>query len=298
MSWLQIDEPRDSDVHTIADFMEILCITSIDKEVSLEDLEDHLQDNSNSYLNNEDSKFDVDEQIEWRSEAFIGTYPFTKDDHTIKLFPNLSAQNKVYIFLLLSANLPFIENKHVFTQCFEELSLLSLIEMTGSKAKSKIFARGNQHFTGSKSERLNKLFNMTGNTGICTDSYFRPRDSGDGGIDLVSYYEADAYENSNIMSILAQCACSRSGWSKKQNDASYDRLCGIVTVNNRWNNMLFTPICFRDNHGKWPFKADVQNNILFDRLRIVNFLEDDYIENFSFPDNFDSMVAYSRTITE
>lgn len=65
MSWLQIDEPRDSDVHTITDFMEILCITSIDKEVSLEDLEDHLQDNSNSYLNNEDSKFDVDEQIEW-----------------------------------------------------------------------------------------------------------------------------------------------------------------------------------------------------------------------------------------
>jgi hypothetical protein len=298
MSWLQIDEPRDSDIHTIADFMEILCLTSIDKEISLEDLEDHLRDNSNSYLNSEDKKFDINEQINWRSEAFIDKYPFIVDGHLIKLNSDLSLKNKVYIFLLISANLPLITDKNSFTKSFEDLSLLSLIEMTGSKAESKVFARNTQHFTGSKPERLNELFEMTGNIGHCKPSDFRPRDSGDGGIDLVSYYKADHYESGNIMSILAQCACSRSGWSKKQNDASYDRLCNLVQVNNRWNNMLFTPICFRDNNGNWPFKAEVQNNILFDRLRIVNFLEYDNIGNFPFPDSFDEMIIYSRELTE
>lgn len=100
------------------------------------------------------------------------------------------------------------------------------------------------------------------------------------------------------MSILAQCACSRSEWSKKQNDASYDRIGHLGQNSNRWNSMLFTPICFRDNAGRWFVKGDIQNNIVFDRLRVINFLKENDLKSFNFPSSFNSMLSYSRTVTE
>lgn len=300
MAWGEIDRPRDSDIHTIADFFEILCITSLDSEVSLDDMEDHLSDYSCDYLKKEEDRFDVKGHIEWRMEAFLNRYPFEMDSNTIRLSTNLNLTQKAYLFLLLSANLPFIEKiyRNDFTETFEDLSLLSLTQFTGNKAESKRFGKNNKDFSGTKAERLNDLFNKIGNKGLCDDSYFRQRDSGDGGIDLVSWYKADNYEIGNIMSILAQCACSRSEWSKKQNDASYDRIGHLGQNSNRWNSMLFTPICFRDNAGRWFVKGDIQNNIVFDRLRVINFLKENDLKTFNFPSNFDLMLTYSRTVTE
>lgn len=300
MSWNVIDKPRDSDIHTIADFFEILCLTSIDKEISLDDMEDCLRDYSCNYLSTENVRYDIKQQVKWRVEAFSQNYAFEQDNNSIKLSPNLSLERKVYLFLLLSANLPFITkvNQNIYAESFEDLSLLSLINLTGSKATSKRFAKNNNDFIGTKAQRFNNLFDKIGSIGHCEESYFRNRDSGDGGIDLVSWYESDQYENGNIMSILAQCACSRSEWSKKQSEASYDSISNLAQNTNRWNSMLFTPICFRDNFGRWFIKSATHNNILFDRLRIVNFLEFDDMNKFSFPSNFDLMIAYSRTITE
>lgn len=300
MVWGEIDKPRDADIHTIADFFEILCITSLDKEVSLDDMEDHLNDYNCSYLKHEVDRLDVKEHIEWRLEAFSNTYPFKIDNNTIILHKELAPKQRAYLFLLLSANLPFINNiyRNDFTEKFENLSLLSLIQFTGNKTASKRFGKNTTDFSGTKAERLNKLFAKIGSKGFCDDSYFRSRDSGDGGIDLVSWFKADNYESANIMSILAQCACSRSEWSKKQNDASYDRISHLAQNSNRWNSMLFTPICFRNNSGHWFKKGDIQNNILFDRLRVINFLTEQDIIGFSFPRNFGTMLNYSRETTE
>lgn len=300
MSWNVIDKPRDSDTHTIADFFEILCLTSIDKEISLDDMEDCLSDYSYNHIMNEDRKYDIAQQIKWRAEAFSNSYAFEQDRNSIKLSTDLSPDKKIYLFLLLSANLPFITkpNQNIYAESFEDLSLLSLINMTGSKAENKRFAKNNNDFIGTKAQRFNNLFNKIGSIGHCDEEHFRNRDSGDGGIDLVSWYKADEYENGNVMSILAQCACSRSEWSKKQSEVSYDSISNLAQNTNRWNSMLFTPICFRDNFGRWFIKSATHNNILFDRLRIINFLNPDDFNNFSFPSNFESMLVYSRDTTE
>jgi len=300
MTWLEINEPKDSDIHTIADFLEILCITSIDREVTFDDLEDHLSDYFSTLMNNEDKRFDVEEQICWRLEAFSDFYPFEKDENSIRLQSSLSTEKRVYLFLLLSANLPFVSQslRNDYTNHFETLSLMSLKELLGPRAKSYQFARNEQEFPGQKHDRMNEVFRKIGCIGLCKKEDFNKYDSGDGGIDLVSSYEADQYEQGNIISVLAQCACSRSDWSKKQSDASHDKLEPLAQVTNRWNNMIFIPICYRDNKGKWCSKSKVYKNILFDRLRIMKFLPQNDSINFNFPESFERMLDFTRSITE
>lgn len=291
-----LDKPRDSDIHTLADFAELLCLTDMDGECGIEYVRDQIFDNSNISVK-EDKLQDLMTHLKWRKEAFGRFYPFTNfTRNNFDLSDDFTHKHKLYLCLLLCANLPFIDNSShkSLTDTFENISYRAFMEIWSPFGKVTTFGKNLSNYTGTKTERLNRLFTDMGNIGHFTQNSFRSSDSGDGGIDLAAWINLDDYQSSHFFSALAQCACSRTDWPKKQSEIKVDKFSSLAQITNKWSEILFTPICFRGNNGEWAVAAEVSSGILFDRLRIVNSLENNIVQ---LPPIFESLLSEKRELT-
>lgn len=278
---LNLDAPRDRDVHTIADFAEILCLVTQDRVCSGETISDQIRDVGGSKISAQELD-DCFNHIAWRVEAFGGSYPFSLDigRRTISAPETLPEEHKLYVLILLCANLPFFDRQYIngsLTDAFERGSLVTLRSVFPVAAKVKAFGKNETEYRGAKWERINQLAKDIGAVGLCNEETFRARDSGDGGIDLVAWLSLDEYECRNIPSALAQCACSRLEWSRKQSEISHGRL-RYIHATHPWMQLIFIPHSFRDNRGTWAVEGEVGDTLIFDRLRIVKNIsfEDDW----------------------
>lgn len=291
-----LDQPRDSDIHTLADFAELLCLTDLDGQSGTEYVKDQIEDNTPTKLS-EDKLQDLMAHLKWRKDAFKKFYPFSNfQRNSFDLDHNLTSKQKLYLALLLCANLPFIQKAHhkTLTDTFEIISYRAFMEVWSPAGIVTTFGKNTSSYTGSKAERLNQLFTNIGNISHFSPNSFRASDSGDGGIDLAAWLSLDEYQHSHHFSALAQCACSRTDWSKKQMEIKVDKFSSIAQVTNKWSEILFTPICFRGNNGEWAVAAEVANGILIDRLRIINALEN---HRFHLPTIFNDMFNEKRELT-
>ncbi|HGN0631514.1 hypothetical protein [Pseudomonas aeruginosa] len=278
---LNLDAPRDRDVHTIADFAEILCLVTQDRVCSRETISDQIRDVGGSKISDHELD-DCFNHIAWRVEAFGGSYPFSLDAgrRTISAPEVLPEEHKLYVLILLCANLPFIDRGYMdgsLPDAFERVSLITLRSIFPVAAQVKAFGKKETEYKGAKWDRINQLAKDIGGVGLCDEKTFRVRDSGDGGIDLVAWLSLDEYERRNIPSALAQCACSRSDWPRKQSEISHGRL-RYIHVAHPWMQLIFIPHSFRDNGGAWAVEGEVGDTLIFDRLRIVKNIkfEDDW----------------------
>lgn len=273
-----LDKPRDSDIHTLADFAEILCLTDLDGESGTEAVHDQIFDNSGKKLS-EETLQSLMSHLSWRKEAFGKFYPFNIHKNNFDLESELSRKHKLYFNLLMCANLPFLDRSlhKEFTDTFEIIAQKAFRELWSPLGEVTSFGKNNSAYTGTKPERLNKLFSDIGNRGHFSPDFFRASDSGDGGIDLAAWIQLDKYQPTHFFSALAQCACSRTEWTNKQFEIKLDRFMSHAQITNKWSEILFTPLCFRGNNGEWAVSAEVSNGILFDRLRIINLLENNIV---------------------
>ncbi|QNE05991.1 hypothetical protein [Croceicoccus marinus] len=270
-----LDRPRDHDDHTVADFFELLCLVNMDRQISTDTLRDFIDDNrgNKTFQLTDNQLNDVLGQIGWRIEAFADWYPFrlTNSDRVLQAEDLLTDNQKRYISLLACGNLPFFPraNRQALTDFFEMVSGSVLKEMWPSNGQSIIVGKNNTELTGSKADRMNVLGKLLGGNPNIQDSDFRAGDRGDGGIDLAAYLTLDSWEHQNIVAALAQCACSRSDWTIKHGEITNTRLRSLIPSAVPWAELIFTPISFRSNSGKWAVPADVPGVTLIDRLRIV-----------------------------
>lgn len=274
---LDLNRITDGDVHTLADFAELLCLLKPDRVLSADDLGDHLVDVCDEQRSSRPLG-DAFANMAWRQVAFDAYYPFTvaPNQQSITAPENLTVEQQIYVFLLLCANLPFIGVPYnPLTDAFERLAYLALKRMWPAKAAIKTFGKNNADYTGNKSERMRKLALDLGCRPTVEPAKFRPRDSGDGGIDLAGWLELDEHESENKLTCLAQCACSRTDWNSKQSEISRERIGKLFNPTAPWLEMLCIPICFRNNNGRWAFDADVGEIIMIDRLRLLRFIEPD-----------------------
>ncbi|MGD9583414.1 MAG: hypothetical protein AB7V26_07060 [Lysobacterales bacterium] len=272
---LDLNRITDGDIHTLADFAELLCLLKPDRVLSADDLDDHLVDVCGEQRGSRPLG-DAFAHMVWRQAAFDAYYPFTvaANQQSITAPDNLTVEQQIYVFLLLCANLPFVGAPYnPLTDAFERLAHLALKRMWPEKATIKTFGKNNADYIGSKSERMHKLALDLGCRPKVDPAKFRPRDSGDGGIDLAGWLELDKHESENKLTCLAQCACSRTDWNSKQSEISRERIGKLFNPTAPWLEMLCIPICFRNNTGRWAFDADVGEIIMIDRLRLVQFIE-------------------------
>lgn len=275
---INLDRPRDHDTHTLADFLELLCLVSLDRQVSTDTLRDYIEDNrgKHSYQLRDEHLEDVLGQVRWRVEALADWYPFTLTNHgrVVEAPDEISPNQSKYVSLLICANLPFFERneRQALTDFFERLSENVLRELWPVAGTAMTVGKNTTALTGSKAARLNTLGKLIGANPILKDTDFREGDKGDGGIDLAAYIELDRFEHQNTISALGQCACSRSEWSAKHSEITHTRLRTLLPHTALWMEMLFTPILFRENSGKWAVPGDVPAITLVDRLRLIGSL--------------------------
>ncbi len=272
---LALDRVRDGDIHTLADFAELLCLQRPDRVLSADDLHDHLVDVCGEERGDRNLG-DAFAHMTWRSAAFVDNYPFqiAGNQQSISASDALTKGQEAYVFLLLCANLPFIGAPYnPLTDAFERLAHLVLKRMWPDKAEIRSFGKNNSTYAGNKSLRLRTLAADLGCRPTIDSTKFRSRDSGDGGIDLAGWLELDAFEAANKFSCLAQCACSREEWSSKQFEISRGSIGKLFNPTTPWLEILFIPICFRDNNGRWAFDSEVGEIVMIDRLRMMQFVE-------------------------
>lgn len=277
MQRLRVDYPRDRDIHTLVDFMELLCITSPDQSVSVATMLDHIKDNKGNASFapvSEDECADILTQVSWREAAYGEAYPFRLRNgiRAIDVVDRTSPLAKVYLFILVCANLPMIERKNhqTLTDAFETCCLEVMKSWWPPSAKAVLFGKNTTEYKGLKHEKISLLSRQIGGRGEVSANFFRGKDAGDAGIDLAAWRSLDDHEAENIPSALAQCACSRTDWVSKQSEIALDRLSKIISPSARWTEILFCPISFRDNLGKWAVPAEVATIVFVDRLRILH----------------------------
>lgn len=279
----KLETPRDKDLHTIADFAELLCLVTPDRVLGDESLRDHIRDNDGTLT--DDELEDTIAQLQWRIDAFGASYPFTieRGRHVLQAIDQLSVAQQLYVMLLLCANLPVIENRverATLPDAFERTALIALKRIWPDAANALAFGKNETEYVGDKRARMTKLGLDIGARPGLQPNAFRERDTGDGGVDLVAWISLDRYENENIPSGLAQCACSREDWSKKQAEISVFGLGKLLSPTHPWMQLMFVPVSFRNNHGRWYVDAEVQSTVLLDRLRIIErfVAEEDFRE--------------------
>lgn len=278
MDVLDLDRPVDSDIHTLADFAELLCLLTPDRYCSRDDLKDYIEDKSENIL--KDSLLeDIVAQLAWREGAFYKYYPFSLVEHGKVLHApeEMTGSQRQYIFFLLCANLPFINRdfRSVLTDSFEKVSEVALRAIWPCSGIVRKFGKNTTDYSGKKHERIQKLGVDIGANPQVNKFTYRSKDSGDGGIDLAAWLDLDDHEKHNIPSALAQCACSRTDWVKKALEISCDRLGGYLCPTHRWMQVLFIPHSFRNNNGKWDVPGEVSMTVIIDRLRLINQLAED-----------------------
>lgn len=275
---LTLDRPSDSDTHTVADFAELLCLLTIDRTLSRATLADYVKDVGEQKLTDTELD-DAFGHFAWRVAAFGAVYPFTLDQHgnVVSAPEHLSQSQRLYVLLLLCANLPFLAGarRQALTDAFERASYCALRKLLPDSAVVRAFGKNETDYVGTKVERLTQLAKDIGAKPVLSDNAYRAKDTGDGGIDVVAWVNLDSYELRNKPAALAQCACSRKQWKDKQHEISSFQLGAQIVATHPWMEIVFIPHCFRDNTGSWAHDGLVARVVLVDRLRLLTRLEAD-----------------------
>ena len=219
--------------------------------------------------------------LEYRAKVFSNIYPFEiLGEGEIKVIyrKRLTLLRKLYVFLLVSSNLGYIEKRFwpKLTSCFEFLSAAALKSYLPGNAKVYVFGKNimnrRRRYSGLLWHKLDTLRKDLKETLKVSPEDFEPRDSGDNGLDVVGWVPFQD-KASGFLIILAQCACTPE-WVNKQHATSYNDWSNMMSFTAYPNNMVFIPFCFRNSFGHWYRKARISKNILIDRLRLTCLLED------------------------
>jgi len=237
-----------------------------------------------------------------RKSVFKHFYPFEITDETITLKTDLTGLQKLYIFLLLSANLGYMRNMNLLTSDFEELSLEVLKKYLPNHAEVHRFGKSMLDFdryTGHIKDKINLLAEDLKYRTKYEAHYFADTDNGDGGLDIVAWIPFEEDENyNNIQVHLCQCATGKE-WHKKQDDI--DKFYGnYIEFKTQINPTLFIPYDGRNADRTFNEEGKIKKSLMFDRIRILFLLEGNeerIINNLSsFESIVDKAIEYEEDI--
>ena len=291
------------DVHVWADFVELLCLVNIDKTTTRGDVLDRVRTLANDLpegINPDEDDLAVDEELgdlapaevndkwveyaeEWflhllyRVFAFDERYPFTLANSldALQLKENLTPDQKLYIFLLLCANLRYCKGSmSALTQAFEQLSARAMKGYFSGNAEVHVFgtsAESGGRYSGSLFQKIQKLAEDLGETVLISEAALPRSDAGDGGLDIVGWVPLGDI-NSHRIVIFGQCACT-SEWNVKQYSSTEKRWRQMMTIGAGANSVVFIPHCLRLTDGEWHRIGDIAS-VMVDRQRFMFSLND------------------------
>lgn len=277
-----------------ADFVELSCLMSTDKEISLSDMllivsgegHDSPERGSDGTGEQDDAFYqeflDIFKYLENRADILDNAYPFSFiDGDTITIdLGNLESRHLLYLFLLYSSNLSFFtkSEQQRLTKAFESISRYILKQIYPAY-HVEVFGTANNPgdiFHGGKLiDRFEKLAQCL-HTEVKPATKKNPRYNragGDGGLDLVGFIQLDKpnTETPFIPACFAQCACSVEKWKEKQSSIKYDEWNQRFEQLAHYCEFIFVPFSLRGPDGKWSDEeADRMAVIPVDRIRFLH----------------------------
>lgn len=259
---------------------------------------DHPFANAGADLNNDDAAIsDLLDQLTnvWfkqlllRKRIFGDFYPFkiAKDRSGIscKKYYRFNKRNKLYMYFLLASTrggLPLNRQRRIEFD-FEPIAFNAFKKLVPPKGKSYIMGKGSytsEEFRRNKFNKFNLLADSLNSSIKVTENYFNPKDSGENGIDFISWLSfKDGLPNNKV--IAGQATCT-SDWKGKYYESSKNEFGAIIDTSKvgAYVNSLFIPYHFKLGHN-WAYPTNVENKdfILFDRYRILNNLRVQDVRN-------------------
>lgn len=299
----KITSPPDSfsDRNKWADYIELLCITSIDKNVALDDIYDMLfGDKSDDEIDNEnedDDEINPDEAISEKKDKkktkisdifeflksreilFGEFYPFKISNSPlyIQMKSSQTFKHLSYLGLLASSNLDYLKTfQSSLTTNFERNSIFVFKKLFPIEADVEYFGKGNARgkvFTENKlSARIRQLSEVLNVplSPVFDDTEVNDSNTGDGGLDIVGWINFEDNNNGKVIN-FAQCACGRD-WYNKQFEIHDARWRTFLYINQPILRTLITPSSFRRYDGNWFKQMKIYDCILIDRLRFLKSL--------------------------
>lgn len=284
------------DLYIWADYCEIACVLSREKSLSDEEIyklyyqSKDLQPNDAPRAGKDKAIGfirDAFNQIALRSSLLQTKYPFHIDQENmvITLKDDLYFYQNIYITLLYASNLKYLcsPQSHIFTSSFETISLHVMKELLPN-ATLKIFGSSNtdelseeDKFSAIKlKERIPELSTLIyQEVYINAINELKDQNNGDNGLDIVGFINLKDERSSHPL-FFAQCACSKESWFDKQKS----------TLRNEWmkymnltdtsiHNFILVPFMYMNNEKRWTDKQKITQNVLIDRLRIMNTITEE-----------------------
>ena len=291
--------PSTREVHVWADYIELLCLVSIDQEISKADVLDRVRERRDldepddaSLLDDSavrggaaehDDRFSTDlddifAHLVYREGTFKDAYPFTiGQGRVLRVKASLAMRHRLYIFFLLSANLRYLPRSLTskLTSDFELLSAEVLRACLPSGAEVHVFGSNALHsaqprYAGRLWNKIQRLAADLHERPAIPETEFKPTDTGDNGLDIVGWVPAGDKAGGFFL-VFGQCACTED-WVSKQHSSSAEQWRATMSLLATPSNMVFVPYCFRQSNGEWLRRHDIHGTVLIDRPRFVYYL--------------------------
>ncbi len=277
-----LDSLPDNEPYLWADYLEIWATISIDKCFSRGELYSicRAQPKPKSRAFSDEKWQLAITFIDTRIVLYGADYPYylSDDRDTIHIrhnTPNSFTENeKLYIALLFCSNVKYIayKKRHLLTGSFEKISLpiFKSLMPQGSTITPCWASAGNSGvYTGLLYDKLVKIASDIRCTPNFSPADFKPGDRGDGGIDMLAWYDM-ADRRPSMPIAFAQCGCSKDEWVAKQLEASPTKMIRMLPVIHPWANYYFLPHDLRWHNTDWAHLSDIGSAVFVDRSRLMN----------------------------
>jgi len=296
MALLRLESfPAFREKNKLADFLELSCLESRDKEISLNDIITRYTQEELSGISNgdEDHSQKVDriranfteifKYIFSRMDFIDNFYPFVKvDEDTIKM-AEMDDKKLLYFFLLLSSNTNYITDLKIrpfFYMSFERISI-DIMKMIYPNFENELFGtstkKGDSFYRGLLIDKLAKIGTCL-NTSLKDNIKNNPRfqsSGGDAGMDIFSYNKIDKEicVTPMLPVCVGQCSTSYNDWHIKQLSIESSSLNNFFENIAAYHEYMFVSFPLRGINGKWAFEEAYKiQTILIDRIRFLNIL--------------------------
>jgi hypothetical protein len=294
-----------------ADYIELLCLSIDDNEISARDVEDIIKQGKDLAPDEEDAEEGVTpKQDKWEQRvrdyfrvlnyrcegAMSEFYPFQLvQDNLLNLKPNLTDKHYFYLYLLFSSNLAYFKQyEPLFTTTFEEISKEVVKKILPDNSEVHIFgtSRAGNRYTGDLYARICQLGRDIRAEVICKPDNFAGAHGGDGGLDIVGWIPIPDGAP-GIPVCFSQCACTAEKWVDKQSSISHEIWRTRYRSFSPYLPAIIVPFSFRRANGLWENDDKIHQALLIDRDRIIMLLNDD-IGFFNGTDAYQATLDLSR----
>ncbi|MDR3560714.1 MAG: hypothetical protein P4N59_04640 [Negativicutes bacterium] len=276
-----------------ADYIELLCLSNVDGEISCRDLAAYVKTGV-ELVAEDDNEHEIKPAItdKWerrisdfysilayRERTMGDFYPFSiLEGNILTLKPTLSEKSYFYFFLLFASNTRyFLPYRDLLTKTFECVSEKVIAQILPPGMEVHVFgtSRTDGRYHGNTYERICQMARDIRADVLCKPHHFPGNRAGDGGIDIVAWYPLP--DNApGVPVVFSQCACSVDDWTTKQNEISHSIWEKRLKWTTPYSAFMLVPFSFRNAAGNWDNDDNIRRTLLLDRDRILLLLKDDF----------------------